>query len=35
MQNDKRAALSRRRGGTAEMRGKKRPYALHSAKSSL
>ena len=34
-QKDKLVAMSTRRGGIAEMKGKKRPYDLQNAKSSL
>jgi len=35
MQKDKSAAMNTRRGGTAQMKGKKRPCDLQNAKSSL
>ena len=35
MHKDKLAALNTRRGGVAEMKGKKRPYYLQIAKCSL
>ena len=35
MQNDKLVAISTRRDGTAETKGKKRPYDSQNAKSSL
>ena len=35
MQKDKRAALNARRGGSAEMEGKKRPYDLQNVKCYL
>ena len=35
MQEDKRAAMNGRRGGIAEMKGKKRPHDLQNAESSL
>ena len=35
MQKDKLVAMSTRRSGIAEMKGKKRPYGLQNAKSSL
>jgi hypothetical protein len=35
MQKDKLVAMSTRRGGIAEMKGKKRPSDLQNAKSSL
>ena len=35
MQNDKLVAISIRRDGTAETKGKKRPYDSQNAKSSL
>ena len=35
MQNDKRAAMKIRRGGTAEIKGKKRPCDLQNARCSF
>jgi hypothetical protein len=35
MQKDKLAAMNTRRGGSAEMKGKKRPYDLQNAKCYL
>jgi hypothetical protein len=35
MQKDKLAAMNTRRGGIAEMKGKKRPYDFQNAESSV